>query len=265
MKKRFLTWILLIPLWISCMPEEDLPLRSTGSVPEYFIECYCSPGQSILLTASYVIPVTDNIQYDFPAEMDVRVYAPNRMMLYYVFDTEDINDVQCNYQSADTLEYRGQDTIRLDIVTAGKQKITARSAIPSPVSIHSYNITAGEAAIRFYTSPGQQENYYIYTMETMTGSEILEQEVTYLDYSKYHSGQLVEKSIAGTQLETAERVVLTLKRITKENYDYQISLNGANTAIQGSITNPVPLNGNIDGALGIFTCYSEDQKIVYLQ
>ena len=54
-------------------------------------------------------------------------------------------------------------------------------------------------------------------------------------------------------------------RITKDCYNYQISLNEANSANQGSITTPVPLEGNIEGALGIFTCYTEDTKSITLK
>ena len=62
----------------------------------------------------------------------------------------------------------------------------------------------------------------------------------------------------------AEEIIFTLKRITKANYDYQVSLNAANTANQSSITTPVPLKGNLQGALGIFTCYTVEKQTVPL-
>lgn len=71
MKTRHILWIFTFLLGNACMPEEALPLRNTGSVPEYFIECYCQPGENLVLTATHVIPLTDNVQYDFPQEMDV--------------------------------------------------------------------------------------------------------------------------------------------------------------------------------------------------
>lgn len=264
MKIRYIIWIFASPLWSACMPEETLPLRNTGAVPEYFIECYCQPGANVVLTATHVVPVTDNIQYDFPQEMDVTIYTPGRITLYYLFDSEEIQDVQCNYQSEAPLQAYSEDTLRLRIKTNDNKWITAETTVPDNINIDSYAINGNEAKIRFYTSRESQQNYYIYALEVQSGNEVIERKVTYLDYSKYHSGESVEKSIACSELATASKVVLLLKRITRENYDYQISLNGANSAIQGSITNPVPLEGNLNGALGIFTCYTEDRKTIEL-
>lgn len=264
MKVHQILWILVFLLWSACMPEETLPLRNTGSVSEYFIECYCHPGEHLVLTATYVVPVTDKIQYDFPPEMDVKLYTPGQIKLYYLFDSENIQDVQCNYQSAQPLQASSQDTLYLQIRTRDSKWITAQTTVPDNISIDSYTINGNEAKIRFYTSRQSQQNYYIYTLEIHNGNEIAERKVSYLDYSKYYTGEAVEKSIFCSELEDASRVVLLLKRITRENYDYQISLNGANTAIQGSITNPVPLEGNINGALGIFTCYTEDRVTIDL-
>ena len=264
MKIRHTLYIFISLLATACMPEEELPLRNTGTVPEYFIECYCQPGENLVLTATHVVPLTESIRYDFPQEMNVTLYTPARLSLYYVFDSENIQDVQCNYQSAEPLETTSQDTLRLRIKTHDQKWITAETTVPDKVYIDSYSIHGNEAKIRFYTSAQSQQNYYIYTLEIQDGDKVVERKVTYLDYSKYHTGEPVEKSIFCSELTTASKAVLLLKRITRENYDYQISLNGANSAIQGSITNPVPLEGNLNGALGIFTCYTEDRETVYL-
>lgn len=264
MKIHSLLWIFALPLWNACMPEEALPLRDTGSVQEYFIECYCQPGENPVLTATHVVPLTGTLRYDFPEEMDVALYTPERLILYYMFDSENIQDVQCNYQSATPLQTTAKDTLHLRIRTHDKKWITAETTVPAPVSINSYTINGNEAKIRFHTSSQSSQNYFIYTLEIQSGNEVIERSVSYLDYSKYHSGDLVEKSIFCSELATASKAVLILKRITRENYDYQISLNGANSAIQGSITNPVPLEGNLNGALGIFTCYTEDVKTIEL-
>lgn len=264
MKIKYILWILAFPLWSACMPEEALPLRDTGTVPEYFIECYCQPGENPVLTATRVVPLTGDIQYDFPPEMDVALYTPERLKLYYMFDSENIQDVQCNYQSATPLPTETEDTLYLRIRTQEQQWITAETTVPDQVYIHTYAIGNNEAKVRFYTSRHSRQNFYIFTLEVLNGEEIIERKVSYLDYSQYHSGELVEKSIFCSELATASKAVILLKRITRENYDYQISLNGANSAIQGSITNPVPLEGNIKGALGIFTCYTEDRKTIDL-
>ena len=89
------------------------------------------------------------------------------------------------------------------------------------------------------------ENYYIYTAEAVHADSILNKEVCYLDYSEFQQEGLTEKSVILPDIGQAEEIIFTLKRITKANYDYQVSLNAANTANQSSITTPVPLKGNL--------------------
>ena len=257
-RKKILIY-LLFPFWYSCMPQEDLPLPNMGEISDYFIECYCQPGQDIILNATRVVPLNGDMRYDFPPEMDVFVYTPDKTPLYYIF-VNTSQEVTCRYQSEKNLLVTQGDTLYLDITTANRKKITAKTFIPKAVAIYSQNIAGNQASICFYTSTDPHQNYYIYTLEVKKQGEIIAQEVAYLDYSHYRNGELAEKSLSSSQIESATQVILTLKRITKANYNYQISQNAASSAVQGSITNPVPLKGNVHGALGIFTCYTEDQR-----
>ena len=43
MKNGILTLLFLSLL--SCMPEEELPMKDMGEISGYFIECYCKPGE----------------------------------------------------------------------------------------------------------------------------------------------------------------------------------------------------------------------------
>ena len=144
------------------------------------------------------------------------------------------------------------------------RSITASTSIPPAVSIYNCQVAGNEAIIRFYISEKADENYYIYTAEAVHADSILNKEVCYLDYSEFQQEGLTEKSVILPDIGQAEEIIFTLKRITKANYDYQVSLNAANTANQSSITTPVPLKGNLQGALGIFTCYTEDKQTVPL-
>ena len=83
-----------------------------------------------------------------------------------------------------------------------------------------------------------------------------------MDLSDHTPGTSIEKTIKCPQIEQADAVFITLMRITEACYNYQISLYEANSANQGSITTPVPLVGNIQGALGIFTCYTKSNKYI---
>ena len=62
--------------------------------------------------------------------------------------------------------------------------------------------------------------------------------------------------------DTATVVSVSLKRMTEAGYRYQYSMMEAKTSGDESLFAPVELLGNIEGAMGIFTCYTEDRARV---
>lgn len=119
-------------------------------------------------------------------------------------------------------------------------------------------------SIHFSTSEDPTQNYYIYTLSSQPTIDIQKRD-SYLNLSHYKSASTITRRIVCSQIAEADIAFISLMRITKDCYNYQISLNEANSANQGSITTPVPLEGNIEGALGIFTCYTEDTKSITLK
>ena len=81
MKHRYYPILLLYFFQVACMPEEDLPIRHTGETPEYFIECYCQPGRPFALSATSVLPVSEDLQIDFSKEMKVTIHADKAISL----------------------------------------------------------------------------------------------------------------------------------------------------------------------------------------
>ena len=83
MKHRYYPILLLYFFQVACMPEEDLPIRHTGETPEYFIECYCQPGRPFALSATSVLPVSEDLQIDFSKEMNVTIHAYKAISLIH--------------------------------------------------------------------------------------------------------------------------------------------------------------------------------------
>lgn len=244
---------------MSCMPEEDLPIRNVGETPEYFIECYCKPGRLFVLSATTVLPVSEELQIDFSKEMQVNIHTDRDIQLTHALYTLPGSDFIYNYGSNERLQTIGLDSLHLSIITQNGVNISASTEIPPAVNIYNHECKEDEIVIRFHTSEIPGQNYYICSAEAIRNDSIIDKEICYLDYSEYQTNGLTEKSLSLPQAPRAEKIILSLKRITRANYDYQISLNAASTANQSSITTPVPLKGNLRGALGIFTCYTEDR------
>lgn len=248
--------------FVSCMPEENLPIRNVGEIPDYFIECYCKPGEYFALAATTVLPVSEDLEIDFTKELSVTIFTDQEIKLFHALYTLPGSEFIYNYGTEERLLSQYLDSLRLIITTPTGEQIKGVTTIPPAISIQNCQLNNDEATISFYTSDSPKDNYYIYSAEAIHNDSIISKEICYLDYSEYTTSQLVQKAVLLSELEKAEKILFSLKRITRENYDYQISLSAANTANQSSITTPVPLKGNLKGALGIFTCYTEDQTVI---
>lgn len=252
----------MVLLLSACMPEEDLPIREVGRVTGYFIECYCKPGNPFALLATTILPVSENLQIDLSPKMSVSIHAGKEWELTPNLFTLPGSDFIYNYGNDEPFVPSILDSLYLQIHTITGEQITASTSIPSPVSIYETQQNGDEINIRFYSSRLPTENYYICSAEVIRNDSVIDKGISYLDYSDNNTTSLIEKSFFFPSIERAEKIICNLKRITKANYDYQISLNAANTSNQSSITTPVPLKGNLNGAWGIFTCYTEDKHIL---
>ena len=104
MKHRYYPILLLYFFQAACMPEEDLPIRHTGETPEYFIECYCQPGRPFALSATSVLPVSEDLQIDFSKEMKVTIHADKAISLIHALYTLPGSEFIYNYGSPEKFE-----------------------------------------------------------------------------------------------------------------------------------------------------------------
>lgn len=264
--QRFLPFLWGISLLLfSCMPEDNLPIRTVGAPPGYFIECYCKPNEKFLLTASQVIPISQELELKLSSDLEIQIQASEVFRLYPVYYISPQSGFIYNYGTNRKLNRTDSDTLYLSIFTPENKIITAQTSIPDEVKIQTYEVKGQEVIIRFYTSPDPTQNYYIYTIETYSNELLLTRATSLLENLPHTPYKQTEKSLSFPPNKSIEKIVINLKHITKANYDYQVSLNRANAANQGSISTPFPLNGNLSDALGIFTCYTEDTRVVQMQ
>lgn len=263
--KHFLFYSLMISFLLSCMPEQDLPLRDMGTPPPYFIECYCEPGQPYALSATTVLPVSEKLSVQFIANLKVKITAQEKVELNPLLYLPPGSELTYNYNSEEIFDPNTTDSLYLEIRTPEGALISGETPVPAAVEIHSVRLSRDEVQTGFYNSGSPGTNYYILTVEMLDAYHtVLGKEVAYLNYSEYPLFQYIEKKLALPDQPLTKSLLLNLKRITQANYEYQVSLNAANTANQSSLTTPVPLKGNLQGALGIFTCYTQDQQIIFV-
>lgn len=252
-------WIIFVcfgVLLTACKLGEDLEVQDMGDSPGYFVECYCRPGEMYELTATYIAPIAKDQVLDYSLEFDVYVVAEERIKLFQSLFSKPDSKFIYNYATNRRLSRELTDTIFLEIVSPGGEKISGWTEIPDEVKIDTVMISGSSISTSFYTSSDVRQNYFILTTQIMIGGKVKDRSVYYL--GNYTGEQMIEKKQKIEILQEADRVVVNLKRVTETCYKYQLSLHQSGSSNQDNITSPVPLMGNLAGAMGIFTCYTED-------
>ncbi|MDR2131609.1 MAG: DUF4249 domain-containing protein [Odoribacteraceae bacterium] len=255
------TLFALLLLAAGCLPGEDLPVKETGGSGDYFIECYCQPGREFRLLVTRVLPLYREVIPDLEIPLEASIIAGDTIPLHPRF-SRPAGDFPYNYGARARLA-AGVDSIHLRALAPGGVTIAATSPVPSPVAIDSVAREGSVVTIFFHLSAVAGEDYYLYILQPFDEAGALEGVSSFLDYGALPPRSRVERALTFTA-PGATRLEVVLRRLTRACYDYQVSLNEANSTQHGSITTPIPLAGNITGALGIFTCYTEDARVLIL-
>lgn len=244
----------------SCELDQELNVQDMGGSPSYFIECYCTPGEMFNLTATRIAPINQDQYLDYSIEFDIHVTTNERFKLYHSLFHEPGTKFIYNYASNQRLDRNSTDSILLDVTTPDGSQILASTKIPKQVKIDTVLFTENTFKISFATSPDPQQNFYILRAGFMENGELKYQNISY--YDNISGQETLTHSFSLKDILPADSVLIDLKRMTQAGYYYQLSLREASDANTDNITSPTPLMGNISGALGIFTCYTNDRRTV---
>ena len=180
---------LLFLTLLSCMPEEELPMKDMGEISGYFIECYCKPGEFYTLNAAKVSSIHEIIDLNDPINLDVSIKADSIIKLIPTFSPSFLG----NFRHDTKFNQFGLDSLYLSIYTPEKEHITAKTAIPDHITISSFFVSkaTNSVTISFQTSPNPMQNYYIYSVQARKegagDDNLLKKETSYLDLS-HHTG-----------------------------------------------------------------------------
>lgn len=249
--KSFL-WIGMFFCCCSCELGERLEIKDMGEEPGYFLECYCQPGEMFEMTATRLAPIAVPQILDYSLEFDVRVVAEDTIKLNHSLFVRPNSNFLYNYASARRLDGELNDTVYLHAVTPDGELLTAKTAIPQPVSIDTVFWEGNYLTTRFTTSEQAGQNYFLLTV-MWSGEQTYHRRMHFLGNQSKREQITSQTEI--TRLESIDSIVVELKRLTAEGYKYQYSLHEAQLAGEESLFSPVQLTGNISGAMGIFTCY----------
>ena len=258
MNKMYLVSIGLFLLISACVSDQELDFSTLKGDPGYFVECYLKPGDVYKLSATRIQPIHEDYILDYSLEFLVTIDTINLVQGLY---KETTSGYIFNYGHAFRFTPLQQKTVSLLVISPEKDTITSTTTIPDDVTIEDAQLKDKNLSFSFNTCPDGRHNYYITSIATHL-QDTIKTHSMFLDYGHIHSVQREEFEFE-LKADDYKQVEINLKRVTRENFDYQISLWNANKANNDNLTFPSPLEGNLSNAMGIFTCYTEDKRVLH--
>lgn len=264
MKYILFAWALL--MFSSCDLERELKMQDSEESAGYFLECYFRPGDLYNLTATRLSPASKPQLLDYSLVFQVYVQGDERVKLYNSFFKHPDRDFLYNYGSQVQAVRPREGLLKLEAIAPSGEIISGETIVPEQVQIDTAWVENGTIGYVFDLSGDMRQDYYIVCIMMKRQGELLKRLLNYYDYSKREVvvpiQHEVEIPISG---ENVDEFIIEIKRVTKENYNYQLALREIGNSNADNLTTPVMLKGNLKNALGIFTCYTEDHDVVMIK
>ena len=257
-KTGFMTWLFVVVILSSCIENRELPYDGLNAEPGYFIECYLVPGDLYRLSATKLQPLYDDYILDYSLEFDVWV---DSLKLWQGLLREENTEYIYNYGHFQRFSpLANQSVVEMEAITPEGDTVTAESTIPVDVKILNGEFDDDLVKFDFVLSEESWHNYYMININT-ENADTTHHNIRFLDYSHLSIADTVSFEYGISKTENIDELTVILRRITKTNYDYQISLENAKDANSDNLVLPSPLAGNLENATGIFTCYTRDSVV----
>lgn len=262
MLKNKLILLFIVLISFSCQPDNSLDLEDLSAPPKYFVECFCKPGEFYQLTATKVTPMADDFIWDLsiPFKAYITDNSTHKLNQGVFFNNQ--THFVYNFASSIKVPEDFSDTLYLKVVSPEGDTITGKTHTISEVKIKDYKVNNDNIELTFDTDESSLYRYYVSIIENWKDKKIKNTVKLFSDFSKSNkktetlsiSNEITEFS----SINEIDSIRIKLLHLTKENYEYMLSLKEAIKANEDNLTQPTPIKGNLNNSLGIFTYYTED-------
>ncbi len=237
----------------ACSNKIDLDMQqiSTHSTP--FIECYCEVGDLYNLAATYLSPIDQPQNLDYSHKFKVYITdTEEHRLLQGLFSR---NNFIYSHGSPASLPLDFDGELKLRVIAEDGTTYLASSTIPDPVEIASATYENGVVELSFDSSDDSAQNYFAVSIAAHydEGEAIVRR-------AALKNPEVGESSRIEFEVGEFSSVDISLLRLNREGYQYLYTLVENEESLGSNLVGGVPMSGNIDGAVGIFTAYSRCRK-----
>lgn len=262
-KVRYLLLCAITLLLFQCNFEKEVEIKLPQYANTPYVECYLEPGKPYRLLAYRSIGYFDGLIP--PPITDAVVSVTHRgVTVVMPYDSVPKNgDIRYyNYRSNDsiTVPTHYDEAFDLSIVIDGITYHSATTIRPFVAIDSLYNVCNEkqrcQISIRFKDQVNTVDFYRFITFSDSLGGDI-KQDILLND-------ELFDDENAGIgggySFNEGQPAVIRFYHITKEHYDFLISVKNSQNANGNPFAQPASIKSNIPGILGIFTGLTYDSK-----
>lgn len=257
MKHIIYVAILISALLCACVENRELSFNGLHTEPGYFVECYLIPGEVYRLSATKLQPLYEDYILDYSLEFDVNIDTLTlKHGLFKQYDSHYLYNYGHPYRFIP-----GQNAlVQLYVRTPDNDIITASTTIPEQVHLFNAQHQNNEVKFDFVLSSESWHNYYIININAQHTDTLIRKN-RFLDYSDRDTEDTVSFKYNVDLNDDLRKLKVVLRRVTRANYEYQISMQSAKDANRDNLVLPSPLAGNLKNATGIFASFTYDSIV----
>ena len=243
--------------------EVDVDIDHT---PQFVVQAYVQNGEvpKVILSksTSFESPIAESLELVTDADVSLILPGNDTIELESGIFFDDVAFFGFNYSSDDILNVEENSPIQLLIQTIEGDELTAQTVIPSPIHLDSIVLDYDGEKNRFTSylkdNPGFGDFYRNVSLQILQDTlfnEDFENNV-YNDFwfdDDLLNGESFPFEITLFEFELDDTLILLTSRLTEDHYDYLTSIDNARSANGSPFGQAGPIDGNINGGLGIFT------------
>jgi hypothetical protein len=246
----------------SCNLSNDFDIEVPQQVPAIVIEGYVNPECPVEITITRNNLLNDELILQ--SIWNARVWITDKrdtLHLLNIFYVNKDRNILVNYSSDSLPRIFQGDSLYLNVITTKGDTLTGKTRVVEPISIEDVRLANN---ILYFTKKIRNNEFTgflrmdqtAYRADTVffSASEFIEVPVSAHDN--------IQKSLS-SGITGADSIKVKVFHITREYYDYLISVFNAASAYSDPFLTPEEIRSNIRNGIGIFTYYTCDSAMVY--
>ena len=258
----FLIFGLVLCLLTSCNLEKDIEVELPLYEKQMVVECYLEPGKPARLTllesTGYLDAPSLNLITDATVSITHHGITEN---LKYEPAIDDSTGKYYTHTSDYVMRGQPGDVFTLLISDPQGRKVTGTTTILPTVTMDTveFNFNDRDEAlvVTKFKDDGNTANYYRYSIhrDSLQG----ETEISYTASDELNNG---EPFVFGTgyDFETGDTIIVTLQHLDQAFFDFQESVEEAQSANGNPFAQPGRVKSTVQGGLGVFTNLVYDRR-----